>query len=74
MKIFITCILIYLSIAILSVIFVDYKDICLDSGVCKSGLTLVDNETGIEFTVNKQTCKKFNGKWKEKDNFCHFKY
>lgn len=74
MRIFVTCILIYLSIAILSIIFIDDKDICLDSGVCKEGLTIIDGDTGIEFTVNKQTCNEFKGDWKAKYNFCHFKY
>ncbi|MBR6162851.1 hypothetical protein IKQ26_03035 [bacterium] len=47
-------------------------DSCLDSGVCKEGLLLKMND-GKEIIINKDTCKQYNGIWREKYNDCHFK-
>lgn len=50
----------------------DDRDACLDSGVCKEGLTLRMND-GKEIIINKDTCKQYNGEWREKYNDCYFK-
>ncbi len=48
----------------------DDKDVCLDSGFCKEGLTL-NTENG-EIIVNKNTCEANGGIWKEKIKACKF--
>ncbi len=45
---------------------------CLSSGICKEGLIINDDETGLPFEVNKETCIKHKGKWREKYNDCLF--
>ena len=50
----------------------DDQDACLDSGVCKEGLTL-NMENGEEVIINKETCKQYNGEWREKHNDCYFR-
>ena len=47
----------------------DDKDTCLDSGVCKEGLTLRMND-GKEIIINKDTCIQYNGEWREKRRDC----
>lgn len=47
----------------------DDKDACLDSGVCKEGLTLRMND-GKEIIINKDTCIQYNGEWREKRRDC----
>jgi len=50
----------------------DPKDACLDSGVCKEGLPLRMND-GKEIIINRETCKQYNGEWREKYNDCYFR-
>ena len=50
----------------------DDNDNCLSGGVCKEGLIINDNETGLPFEVNKKTCNEHEGKWREKYNDCLF--
>lgn len=52
--------------------FFDDKDACLDSGVCKAGLTIKID--GQEIIINKQSCIEHNGQWREKYNDCVFSY
>ena len=49
----------------------DEKDACLDSGVCKAGLSLKMND-GKEITISKHTCIQYNGQWREKYSDCLF--
>jgi len=51
---------------------IDNKDICLDSGVCKEGLT-VNMPNGNTITINEFSCKQYNGTWRSKYNDCYFK-
>ena len=50
----------------------DDIDSCLSSGVCKEGLIINDDETGLPFEINKKTCNEHKGKWREKYNDCLF--
>ena len=76
MKKFIIISLIILAIALAGTSFLllfnyiyDDKDACLDSGVCKEGLTLRMND-GKEIIINKGTCIQYNGEWREKRRDC----
>ena len=51
--------------------FWDDKDACLDSGWCKEGMQ-VNNENGC-FIVNEKSCIQNNGIWKPNKKVCHFK-
>ena len=79
MKKFIIISLVFLAIALAGTSFVllfnyifDDKDACLDSGVCKEGLTLRMND-GQEIIINKDTCKQYNGEWRESRKDCIFR-
>ena len=50
----------------------DDKDTCLDTGVCKEGLTLRMND-GQEIVINKDTCKRYNGEWRKNRKDCILK-
>ena len=50
----------------------DSKTDCLSGGVCKEGLQIKDNITGELFVVSKDTCIKYNGRWREKRKDCIF--
>lgn len=49
----------------------DNKDACLDSGICKEGLAVKMND-GQKIIINQETCKQYNGVWRDKYNDCHF--
>ena len=46
------------------------KDLCLDIGYCKEGLTI--NIEGKQITVNKETCIENKGHWIEDKHCCRF--
>ena len=70
--IILTLLFLGICFAILFTYIFDDQDACLDSGVCKEGLTLRMND-GQEIIINKVTCKQYNGEWREKYNDCYFK-
>lgn len=51
--------------------FWDDKDVCLDSGWCKEGME-INNENGC-FIINKKSCIENGGIWKSDKKICHFK-
>ena len=65
----------FICIYIICISFLNYisddKDICLDTGICKEGLTL--NIENNQITVNEKTCTNNKGKWIDKDKICIFK-
>lgn len=70
-NIFIIIVFTVLIMLIISIIFYDPQDACLDSSYCKEGLPL--NIEGKKITVNKQTCIENNGIWYSDKKNCHFK-
>ena len=48
----------------------DPKDVCLDSGYCKEGLSL--NINGKTVLIYEQTCIENNGKWLSAKRVCKF--
>lgn len=44
------------------------KDICLDTRICKAGLSL--NINGNKVTINEKTCIENKGEWNTKRNVC----
>lgn len=47
------------------------KDFCLDSNICKEGLT-INTEHG-KILINKSSCENYNWKWLEDTNSCFIK-
>ena len=64
-----------LSILLIGTILIFYitdnKDLCLDTGYCKEGLSL-NTEFG-QITVNQETCIKAHGTWIYDKKYCKFK-
>lgn len=70
-KIFQFIFIIGVGLVLLVIFFLDFQDICLDSGYCKEGLLL--NVNGKSISVNEQSCRKNNGVWIQDKRFCQFK-
>lgn len=70
-NIFLAMALMVLIVIVITIIFYNPQDACLDSGYCKKGLPL--NIEGKKIIVNEQTCKENNGIWYQDKKVCHFK-
>ena len=51
--------------------FFDEKDYCLDTNICKEGLS-INTEYGL-LKINKSNCLKYNWKWNDKFKTCNMK-
>lgn len=70
-NIFVAMALMVLIVIVISIIFYDPQDACLDSAYCKEGLPL--NIEGKKIIVNEQTCLENNGIWYPNKKACNFR-
>lgn len=71
MKRFLVIFLLVISFIAVNLIFCDDKDACLDSGICKEGMTV--NTANGSIVINQNTCLENDGKWLN-NNVCSFYY
>ena len=59
----------YIVVFLISEYWLDDKDSCLDTGICKQGLE-VNTEYGL-IKINKETCTQYNWQWIEEYKICN---
>jgi hypothetical protein len=45
-------------------------DSCLDTGLCKEGITNMQDSKGNSISINRENCLKYGYRWHEKSKSC----